>query len=64
MVFVAETSIFMIAGVFVGANIIKIEHALLDLREEILITFYIYLCTLFSRFLSISVFKKLLRRYG
>lgn len=64
LVFVAETSIFMIAGVLVGANVIHIEHADFNLEGEMLITIYIYLAALFSRFFSISIFIKYLRRLG
>jgi hypothetical protein len=33
MVFVAETSIFMIAGVFVGVNMLRIEESTINLKE-------------------------------
>lgn len=64
LVFVAETSIFMIAGVLVGANIMQFEYGEIDINEEFKITLYIYLTALFSRFFSIGVFIKYLRRLG
>ncbi len=64
MVFVAETSIFMIAGVLVGGNIMSLQYGSLDINTELVITIYIYLIVLFSRFVSISVFIKYLKKLG
>ena len=62
--FVAETSIFMIAGVLVGGNIMSLQYGGLDINTELVITIYIYLIVLFSRFVSISVFIKYLKKLG
>ncbi len=62
-VFVAETSIFLIAGVLVGANILKVEDQI-NQSGELLIIFYVYVIAMLARFVSIAVFMKWLRRIG
>lgn len=64
LVFVAETSIFMIAGVLVGANVIHFQSGEIDIYHELLITIYIYVCVVFVRFLSIGVFYRYLKKMG
>jgi sodium/hydrogen exchanger 10/11 len=64
LVFVAETSIFMIAGVLVGANIMQFEEGEINIGKEAEITVYIYLTALLCRFCSIGVFIRYLRRLG
>jgi NhaP-type Na+/H+ or K+/H+ antiporter len=61
---VAETSIFMIAGVLVGANVIHFQSGEIDIYRELVVSIYIYVCVVFVRFLSIGVFYRYLRKMG
>lgn len=51
----------MIAGVFVGVNLISIEETSINLGEEFTITIYIYIAVFLSRFLSIGAFMHYLK---
>ena len=61
-VFVAETSIFLIAGVFVGVNVIYLEDLLTS--YEISRIFALYFIVLIARYLSIICFHKPLSTLG
>lgn len=54
----------MIAGVLVGANLTDIHKFHINVSSELLVTIYIYLSVLFSRFVSISVFINYLKKFG
>lgn len=54
----------MIAGVLVGANVMNLEYGEVNIQDELLITLYIYLAALLSRFFSIGVFIRYLRKFG
>lgn len=64
MIYVAETTIFLVAGILVGVKVLSQS----DSREVITENFerlgYLYLCMVLARFLSIVVFMPALRRSG
>ena len=66
LVFVAQTSIFMIAGVMVGSTIVHLHlnFDTIDLMNELLVSIIIYLFAVAARFLSISIFYKYLKNLG
>lgn len=66
LVFVAETNIFIIAGVMVGSSLLhlRFQSGEITLTTELVSSLYIYLFAVVARFLSIGVFIKYLRRLG
>ncbi len=62
LVFVAETNIFLMAGVYVGVNVYYIE-GLINVAEITKLT-SVYFLTLGSRFLSIAIFYNWLQKLG
>ena len=61
-VFIAETSIFLIAGVLVGVNVFYIENIINAI--EIQNIFMLYLIVLASRYLSFVCFQRLTSKFG
>ena len=61
-VFIAETNIFLIAGVLVGVNVLFLEEIMN--QTSILHLIFIFFIVSFSRFISILVFKKQLSDLG
>lgn len=66
LVFVGETSIFIIAGVMVGSSLLHLSFKVdeVNIYNEIFSSIYIYLYAVIARFLSISVFIKYLPKFG
>lgn len=62
VVFIAETNIFLIAGVLVGVNVLFLQGLMNS--DEFWNIFYIFLLVLASRFISILIFKKQLVKLG
>jgi NhaP-type Na+/H+ or K+/H+ antiporter len=62
IVFVAETGIFLIAGVNIGVKVMSFND--LDFHDEISITLYVYSACFFARFIAITVFMKWLKNMG